>query len=77
VSPAGFRSGRKVRARRSGAFPVLDIEASVYEHILVVSHVWPGITPMNVWDMAYDFWCHFASAAEEWRTAREKEAENV
>jgi hypothetical protein len=59
-------SGRKRPTATSGAFPIEDIEESVYRHILVVAHVWPGITPMNVWDMRYDFWVGFADAAEKY-----------
>ena len=41
-----------------------------------MAHVWPGITPMNVWDMPYNLWCLFAEAADEWVKARQKEAED-
>jgi hypothetical protein len=27
--------------------------------------VWPGITPLNVWDLTYDFWLLYALAAEQ------------
>lgn len=43
---------------------------------MIVSHVWPGITPMNVWDMPYYLWCKFAEAADEWVKARQKEADS-
>lgn len=60
-------SGRRRPAKTgAGAFPIEDIETSVYERIVVVSHVWPGITPINVWDMRYDLWVGFASAADDW-----------
>lgn len=63
------------RTGRSGVFPIEDIEASVQDRIVVISHVWPGITPMNVWDMRYDLWCQFAEAADEWVRVRQKEAD--
>ena len=28
----------------------------MHENILVISHHWPGITPLNVWDLPYDMW---------------------
>jgi len=50
-----------------------DIEASVYSRLPVLCHVWPGITPMNVWGMTYDAWLIFADAVDAW-VAEQKEA---
>lgn len=33
---------------------------------MVVCHVWPGITPFNVWDLSLVVWESFAAAADEW-----------
>ena len=38
---------------------------------MTVAHVWPGITPLNVWDLPYDMWCIFAQAADQWISDRE------
>lgn len=67
-------SGRRRPSRSgAGAFPIEDIEESVYRHILVVAHVWPGVTPINVWDMRYDLWVGFAEAAEKWAKEHAKQ----
>jgi hypothetical protein len=42
----------------------------VAENILLVSHVWPGITPMNVLEMRYDYWCLYVEAAKQWASSR-------
>jgi len=39
---------------------------------LTICHVWPGITPMNVWDMTYGDWLIFAAGADAWDTASRK-----
>jgi hypothetical protein len=45
----------------------------VRERLPVVCHVWPGITPWNVWELPYDVWVDFAHAADEWIKERTKE----
>lgn len=40
--------------------------------LTVICHVWPGITPMNVWDMTLESWEMFADAADEWAKAQAK-----
>ena len=47
-----------------------DVEQSVYENLLSVSFVWPGITPHNVWDTPYDFWCMYVQHAEDFMRLR-------
>jgi len=37
----------------------------------VVCHVWPGITPFNVWDLPLRQWLMFAHAADQWTKDRE------
>ena len=34
---------------------------------MTVAHVWPGITPLNVWDMEWAMWNVFARAADDYR----------
>ncbi len=53
---------------------MLDIERSVHERLTVVCHVWPGLTPFNVWDLPYDTWVSFAHAADDWIEQRRKGA---
>lgn len=36
-------------------------------------HLWPGLTPFNVWDLRYDVWLMFAAQADAW-TKEQKEA---
>lgn len=38
--------------------------------IVVVSHVWPGITPWTVWDLPWHMWESYARAADAWLEAR-------
>lgn len=40
--------------------------------LLVVCHLWPGITPFNVWDLPLGLWLRFADGADDWIKAREK-----
>jgi len=35
--------------------------------------VWPGITPLNVWELPLDVWLMFADACDEW-IKQQKEA---
>ena len=66
----GWRGGRSRsaarRAERQGAFPVKDVEVSVYEHLLQVTFVWPGITHDNVWRMPYDLWCLYVGQLDSY-----------
>lgn len=39
---------------------------------MVVSHVWPGITPMNVMTMTLGMWLRFAAAADDWVASRQE-----
>ncbi len=41
-----------------------DVERSLYEHLLQVTFVWPGITHDNVWSMPYDIWCLYVEHVE-------------
>lgn len=38
----------------------------------MLCHVWPGITPMNVWDLTWGQWLAFSTACDEWVKIREK-----
>lgn len=31
-----------------------------------VCHIWPGITPWNVWDLQWRDWVRFAEHADSW-----------
>lgn len=33
---------------------------------MTISHVWPGYTLLNVWDLPYKAWILLRSAAEQW-----------
>lgn len=44
--------------------------------MLIISHVWPGITPLNVWQLTWADWLMYAHAADEWAKAREKGADD-
>lgn len=43
-----------------------DIEAHVWERMVTVCRVWPGLTPFNVWDLTISGWLVFAAAADKW-----------
>jgi len=40
----------------------------------VVCHVWPGITPLNVWELPLPTWLRFAAEGDAWRKAQESNA---
>jgi len=40
---------------------------SVYQNIVPISHYWPGITPLNVWDLPYDMWLLYLRAHKDLR----------
>lgn len=65
------KSRHSRRRRRSGdiSFHIEDIETSVYDHIVDVSHWWPGITPLTVWDLPYDMWLLYVRACKDARDA--------
>lgn len=44
----------------------------MYGRLVVVSHVWPGITPFNVFGLSLGEWVLFRRAADEWVAARNK-----
>lgn len=46
---------------------------SVYQNITSVCHYWPGITPLNVWELPYDMWLIFLAALRDIREARESQ----
>lgn len=41
---------------------------------MVLCHVWPGITPFNVWDLTWGDWLQFAHATDEYVKAKEAAA---
>lgn len=49
-----------------------DIEEHVRSRLVVVCHVWPGLTPFNVWDLTFDDWLMFAHAADQWVADRQE-----
>jgi hypothetical protein len=34
-------------------------------NLISVTHHWPGITPLNVWDLTYEVWLLYVAAAKE------------
>ena len=38
--------------------------------MVTVCHVWPGITPWNIWDLRVEDWLRFAKAADDWEARR-------
>ena len=66
--PAGFRPGNRGRAGSAGQFPIAwrDLPGSVAEHFLIVCHLWPGVTPHNVMQTPYMFWCLMVDQAPSW-----------
>lgn len=39
-----------------------------------VCHLWPGITPWNVWNLRVDEWLMFANAADEYNRQMKESA---
>ncbi|GGJ74383.1 hypothetical protein GCM10007173_36650 [Glutamicibacter ardleyensis] len=37
--------------------------------------MWPGITPLNVWEMRYDMWVLYVKNAEKWSEQQKKARE--
>lgn len=35
------------------------------QRLTVVCHLWPGITPFNVWNLDIELWLTFAEAADQ------------
>lgn len=54
-----------------------DVERSVYEHLLQVAFVWPGITHENVWSMPYDIWCLHVQNVDDFMKLRTAPALNL
>lgn len=38
----------------------------MFDRLLTVCHVWPGITPLNVWQLELRVWLGFADAADRY-----------
>lgn len=70
MNRSGFRSGRKAPSRAR----IGDLETHVIGRLVTVCHVWPGITPLNVWELTLDVWLMFAAAADDWAEQQKKEA---
>lgn len=67
MTPAGFRAGRvRRRGALSGSPLAMDVEGEVRRRLTVLCHVWPGLTPWNVWGLAWCDWLIFAATADEW-----------
>jgi len=43
-----------------------DIESHVFERLTTICHLWPSISPFNVWDLSADVWLYFARAADDY-----------
>ena len=39
----------------------------MYKRLTTVCHLWPGITPFNVFGLPYSMWVSFAEAADEYQ----------
>jgi len=51
-----------------------DVDGEVRSRVAVVCHVWPGITPMTLRDMAFSDWVVIAASADEWVKNRKEAA---
>lgn len=40
-----------------------------------MSHYWPSIGPLNVWDLPYDMWLMYVQAAKDLRAQQKAQAE--
>jgi hypothetical protein len=45
---------------------LVDVESHVYERLTTVCHLWPAISPWNVFDLEVDVWLMFARAADDY-----------
>ena len=73
-APEGFRGGLTRRHSRNPL--AVDVEGGVRERLTVLCHVWPSLSPWNVWDLAWRDWVLFAAAADAWVESR-KESNRV
>jgi len=48
----------------------------VYERLTTVCHLWPGITPLNVWNLQYPVWLMFAAQADAWAKEQKEASRN-
>jgi len=55
----------------------VDVEGGVRERLTVLCHVWPSLSPWNVWDLAWRDWILFAAAADAWVQSRKEESNRV
>lgn len=46
----------------------------MFRWIPTISHVWPGIHPLNVWEMTYSMWLLFVSRAEAWEKQQKEQS---
>lgn len=60
--PRGFRAGNVQRDTPDLA--EYDLEHEVYIRLLLVMHHFPGITPLNVWDVPLFVWMGMASQVD-------------
>ena len=62
--------------RRSNTLAA-DVEGGVRSRLTVLCHVWPSLTPWNVWDLQWRDWILFAAAADSWIDAQKREGNRV
>ena len=73
TSPTGFRSGRKAPSRRRQALDE-DLEGGVYSRITAVCHLWPSVSPWNVWDLPLAIWRQMAREVDDYRAEIAKQS---
>lgn len=44
----------------------------MFRWIPTIAHVWPGITPLNVWDLTLMMWLKFVNHARAWEDTQDK-----
>lgn len=44
----------------------------MFRWLPTISHVWPGIHPLNVWELPYDMWMLYVVNARRWEENQTK-----
>lgn len=63
--PGDTRSRARPASQGRTSWPFDDVSESVSEWLLAVGHHWPGITPLNVYDLPAAWWARYVRAAQD------------
>lgn len=66
--PGDTRTRRRPRGTSGADWPFDDVAQSLGEHMAAVSHHWPGINPLTVYQLPIGWWAYYVRQAQQINT---------